>query len=200
MTIYFDKLAISFNNKIRDAIENVKNLKVSGIDDVRMVVDTLHNSGYEYDINLFGYDSDDMLNDFRKLHNYIEAAGGVVKNLKPEYLLIKRTGIWDLPKGKMEIGETPEETALREVCEETGLVNVDINSSLPDTYHIYSQKGRWFLKKTYWFSMQTSDNMELIPQTKEDISEAIWMTKPETRLALSKSYRSLFETLGYLFK
>ncbi len=200
MTIYYDKLAISFTNKAKDTIENVKNLKVSGSDDVRSIVENLHSNKYTFDINLYGYDCDDMFNDFCKLHNYIEAAGGVVVNDNSKYLLIKRFGIWDLPKGKIEFCETLEEAAIREVCEETGLVNVAINSSLPDTYHIYCQKGRWFLKKTYWFSMQTSDNMELIPQTKEDISKAIWMSKPDAYLAILKSYRSLFETLGYLLK
>lgn len=198
--IYFNNLAMAFNNLIDEVSANVRNIEIKDKYDLESVVDGLHNNKFSCDINLYGYNYDEMFSDFRKLHNYIKAAGGVVKNLKSEYLLIKRFGIWDLPKGKMENVETPEETAMREVCEETGLVNVAINLTLPDTYHIYCQKGNWFLKKTYWFSMQTNDNIQLIPQTTEDISKAIWMSKLEAHLVISKSYRSLFETLGYLFK
>lgn len=197
--IYFNNLIIAFNNVIDEVSANVRNIKLANKGDIIRAVETLHYEESGHDINLYGYNTDSMFNDFCELHNYIEAAGGVVENLKSEYLLIKRFGIWDLPKGKIETGETHEEAALREVCEETGLLNVSINSSLPDTYHIYCQKGNWFLKKTYWFSMQTQDNVELIPQTKEEISKALWMSKPEAYLAISKSYRSLYDTFGYLF-
>lgn len=54
-------------------------------------------------------------------------AGGVVYRLRdgePEFLLVtarKRREHWVLPKGHVEKDETPEETALREVEEETGV-------------------------------------------------------------------------------
>lgn len=200
MTIYFDKLTICFSNKEIDASENTKNLRVLGIDDINSIVKMIQSNGFERDINLHGYNIDDMFDDFCKQFKFIEAAGGVVKNNDSQYLIIKRFGIWDLPKGKIEPDETPEEASVREVCEETGLVNITVKSSLPDTFHIYCQKGIWFLKKTYWLSMQTSDNMELIPQIKENISDAIWMTKSESKAAISESYRSLYESLGYLFR
>jgi len=56
-----------------------------------------------------------------------------------------------LPKGKIDKGETTSEAAVREVREETGLKNIEIIGQLPDTFHIYNQKGKWLLKKTYWF-------------------------------------------------
>lgn len=199
MTIYFDKLAISFTCGSIDAVEDIENLQVSGIDDVKRVTKMILEDGFGGDVNLHGYDIEIMFDEFCQQFNFIEAAGGVVENDNKLYLIIKRTGIWDLPKGKIESNETPREAALREVCEETGLVNVTINSTLPNTFHIYCQKGKWFLKKTYWFSMRTSDNSKLNPQTNEDISEAIWMNRYDAQIAISKSYRSLFEILGYLF-
>jgi hypothetical protein len=53
--------------------------------------------------------------------NYVEAAGGLVALRDGRILLIKRLGKWDLPKGKVEKGESLQETALREVVEECGL-------------------------------------------------------------------------------
>jgi len=87
----------------------------------------------------------------------------------------------------------------RWVIEETGLKNVEIINQLPDTFHIYQQKKKWFLKKTYWFLMNTKEETKLVPETKEDISEAVWMNKREGHIAITNSYRSLYDTLGYLF-
>ncbi|HLR36932.1 MAG TPA: NUDIX domain-containing protein, partial [Chitinophagaceae bacterium] len=66
-----------------------------------------------------------------------KAAGGLITNPKGEILLLFRRGKWDLPKGKMEAGEKPEETAIREVTEETGLKNISIVKKLTDTWHSY---------------------------------------------------------------
>ena len=62
-----------------------------------------------------------LLHDFISAFKYLEAAGGVVVNSNKERLFIHRFGRWDLPKGKLEKGESPAEAALREVYEETGL-------------------------------------------------------------------------------
>ena len=198
--IYFNKLAIQFADNIENISENVKSITVANISDMRKIIENLHNDGFDCDICLCGYNPNNMYTDLLKMHKYIEAAGGVVKNEKDEYLLIKRFGIWDLPKGKVEKGEETLEAAIREVCEETGLVNVAIFYDLPSTYHIYYQNKRWFLKKTYWYFMETQDNISLVPQVKEAITDAVWMKKNDAYNALSNSYKSLFDVLGYLFE
>jgi len=195
--IYFNKLSIQFTDNIS---ENVTRITVANISDMRKIVERLHNDGFDCDICLCGYNPNDMYTDLLKMHKYIEAAGGVVNNEKDEYLLIKRFGIWDLPKGKVENGENTKEAAIREVCEETGLINVTIINNLPSTYHIYYQNKRWFLKKTYWYFMETQDDISLVPQVKEAITDAVWMKKNDVNIALSNSYRSLFDVLGYLFE
>ena len=86
-----------------------------------------------------------------------------------------------MPKGKIDPGETPEQAAIREVQEETGLVNLTLGALLAHTYHTYEQKGERILKKTWWYRMQTSDT-QLIPQTEEDIEEILWV-KPDVWLA-----------------
>ena len=66
----------------------------------------------------------------------IIAAGGIVMNKNNEVLLIHRRGKWDLPKGKLDCGETIEDTAVREVSEEVGIpikklkVNQNLNVSI----------------------------------------------------------------------
>lgn len=104
----------------------------------------------------------------------IEAAGGVVFNHNKEVLLIKRLGKWDLPKGKIDGGESDEEAALREVEEECGINGLSITGKLPSTYHCYKQHNHRFLKITYWFTMQCTDTRKLIPQKEEHITEAVW--------------------------
>jgi 8-oxo-dGTP pyrophosphatase MutT (NUDIX family) len=111
--------------------------------------------------------------DFNKIYKPITAAGGVVYNPEGKVLLIHRRGSWDLPKGKMDDGETPAETAVREVKEETGLTQITLGTHLLDTWHTYEQNDKRILKTTHWYKMQTTDN-QLVPQAEEDIEQAIW--------------------------
>ncbi len=125
----------------------------------------------------------------------MEAAGGLVENDCGEYLAIKRLGKWDLPKGKIEKGEKPEECALREVEEECGIHNINIKNNLCNTYHTYQLKGRWILKKTYWYRMEYNGNEELIPQIEEDITDVIWTSDNHTYIIKSNTYKSILDVL-----
>src|SRR5438067_1038745 len=84
-----------------------------------------------------------------------EAAGGLVMNEEQEYLIILRHGKWDLPKGKLEYDETPEQAAVREVGEECGIEPPEIIKPLEKTFHTYELKGKRTLKKTHWFLMKS---------------------------------------------
>ncbi|MBT3173289.1 MAG: NUDIX domain-containing protein [Lentimicrobiaceae bacterium] len=130
---------------------------------------------------------------------YLSAAGGIVKNEDGDYLLIKRFGKWDLPKGKIEHGEGAEDAAIREVNEETAICGLKIVDKLPDTYHIYEQNEKWYLKKTYWYSMYTHVTRDPIPQTSEDIVQAVWLNKKLSRNAIANSYRSIADTFKSFF-
>lgn len=106
----------------------------------------------------------------------IEAAGGLVYNEdKDAILFIYRREKWDLPKGKIDKGEGIQEAAIREVQEECGLKSVVINNFFDETFHIYQMKKKWYLKKTYWFNMQSSNTEKLIPQIEEDITALEWI-------------------------
>lgn len=114
----------------------------------------------------------------------ITAAGGVVykqeKNNEPTHvLLIYRRGVWDLPKGKIEEGETVKDCAVREVSEEIGLQTPpEIDFTLADTYHEYEQDGIRFGKTTHWFGMRLDSMPEegFKPETEEDIEEVRWVS------------------------
>lgn len=151
------------------------------------------------DVLVFGYETERMFSDFCSAFVFLEAAGGLVENKKGEILFIKRMGVWDFPKGKIEKNESPEEAARREVEEETGVENLWIVKGLKSIYHIYPFKENLVLKKTWWFEMQTTFSGKLVPQENEDIELAEWHARNEVKKLLKKSYRSLRETfVNYL--
>ncbi|UKB81688.1 NUDIX domain-containing protein [Chryseobacterium sp. MEBOG07] len=107
----------------------------------------------------------------------IEAAGGLVNNPEGKILFIKRLGKWDLPKGKMEKGESREESAVREIEEETGLKDVELLKFINTTYHIYIERnGEKILKCTHWFEMNFDGEDTSTPQIEEGITEVAWKT------------------------
>ncbi len=116
--------------------------------------------------------------DFQACFKVLEAAGGYVQNADNELLVFYRRGSWDMPKGKIDDGETPEQAAIREVQEETGLVQVMLGDFLAHTYHTYVEKNKRILKKTWWYWMRTNDT-QLVPQTEEDIEEIHWVSPKE---------------------
>lgn len=125
----------------------------------------------------------------------MEAAGGVVKNDKGEILTIYRKKHWDLPKGKLEYRESPENAAVREVQEECGIKKIELNNFLMKTFHTYSEKNKFILKKTHWYTMTTSDE-KLIPQREEDIEKAEWMSKEMIYSTFfKKTYLSIADVL-----
>ncbi|MDZ7658355.1 NUDIX hydrolase [Fodinibius sp.] len=130
----------------------------------------------------------------------VTAAGGVVfkpkDNSNPAVLLIFRRGVWDLPKGKLEEGETVKECSVREVAEEVGVsVLPEIVFQLPETYHEYEQGGKHYGKTTYWFGMRFPDDAELTftPQTEEDIQKVSWISLKKAQSLVG--YQNLSEVL-----
>lgn len=140
----------------------------------------------------------DAMSEAFKGHELIEAAGGIVKR-KKRFLLIKRLGVWDLPKGKIDKGETTEKAAAREIEEECGISGLKLRKSIAETWHTYEFKGKKVLKRTHWFSFVYSGSETLKPQVEEDITEIRWMRKSQVRKALKHTYPSIvdvFESYG----
>ena len=123
------------------------------------------------------------------------AAGGVVVK-DGKFVSIVRHGIPDLPKGHIEKGETPENAALREVEEETGIGKLQIVKELPSTWHCYFEHEEWKLKRTYWYLMQSEADLQAKPQTEEGISEVKLIGAEEIDSFLKRTFRSISEILG----
>jgi 8-oxo-dGTP pyrophosphatase MutT (NUDIX family) len=149
---------------------------------------------------LYDADFSKLKSSFFKNFTLIKAAGGLVKNEKDEILMIFRRGKWDLPKGKLDEGETIEECAKREVQEETGLQQIEIIKPLDITYHTYTQFGKAILKESHWYAMKNTGNEKLIPQTEEDITEITWAKKEDAQKYVSNTFPSLTKVLkkGFL--
>ena len=130
-----------------------------------------------------------------KKFTIVQAAGGAVSNEKQELLMIFRRGFWDLPKGKLDPGETLEGCALREVKEETGLTDVELLSPLTITYHTYHEGSRYILKESHWYTMKVNGEQTLIPQVEEDIHEIKWVKKAELKPLMQKTYPSVVDVL-----
>ena len=113
----------------------------------------------------------------------IEAAGGyVVRKVdgRTDLLLIFRRGVWDLPKGKLDSGETPAACALREVSEETGADDLAILRGAGSTAHTYTEGGQPIVKTTWWFIMSTLSDT-FTPEIAEQIEKVEWIPWPQAR-------------------
>lgn len=113
----------------------------------------------------------------------VAAGGGYVireGDTEPEVLMIHRNGCWDLPKGKLDDGESAEEGALREVREEVGIERLRLEASLGTTVHGYARGGVYWVKTTYWYRMRT-DETTFVPQTEEGIDQVEWVPWADAR-------------------
>ncbi|MGE4513534.1 NUDIX domain-containing protein [Chryseobacterium taeanense] len=151
-----------------------KTLGYENVTSLEIALDLLENTSVK-ELNIFGENIDEIWSQFQGLFRIIEAAGGIVNNPQGDILFIKRLGKWDLPKGKMEKGESREESAVREIEEETGLANVELVRFINTTYHIYVERnGDKILKCTHWFEMNFNGEDTSKPQIEEGITEVAW--------------------------
>lgn len=137
---------------------------------------------------------------FIKKFSLVQAAGGVVQNEKHEILMIYRRGKWDLPKGKLDKGETLPACAVREVEEETGLKEIRLLSPLLVTYHTYHEGTKFILKESHWYSMQVKGKQKLIPQVEEDIHEIKWVDPKDTKLIFPECFPSVVDVITEYLK
>lgn len=176
----FGKSCISVNMKDSETVSSLLN-------------NFLSDRGPEI-LNVLTDDETQILPFLHSKFKEIDASGGLVINEKKELLVIRRLGFWDLPKGKIEKGENPEEAGIREVQEECGISSLYIKKALESSYHLYQSpyhNNRWILKKTFWFLMESNSKEALIPQTKEDITEAKWFSQKEVKNIIKETYPSL---------
>jgi len=138
-------------------------------------------------------DAEQLINTLKTKYKYVEAAGGYVLNNLGQSLVIFRNGLWDLPKGHVEPGESIENAAVREVMEETGISEPKIVEKLTDTYHfyMYDNKPPVVFKKTYWYLMSNEGNGKTNPQTEEGITACLWVDDGRIDELINKTHRNL---------
>jgi len=133
------------------------------------------------------------MNAFFESFKFIRTAGALVQNENEDaYLWIYRFGHLDLPKGKIEKGETELDAAIREVHEETGLSGrLTSERILGLTYHVYEMKGKSYLKENHWFKFRHEGQSTLVPQEEEGIEAVFWLSTNEWKARLKESYSGL---------
>jgi 8-oxo-dGTP pyrophosphatase MutT (NUDIX family) len=142
------------------------------------------------------------LKSFFKQFNKLKTAGGLVYHPNTDtYLWIKRLGVWDLPKGKIELGESSKDAAIREIFEECGLTGkLELKHRICSTYHVYEFKNKSILKKNNWYYLEYEGDLQTKPQAEESITEVQWIKKENFDKCLSQTYPSIQEVIEHAFE
>jgi 8-oxo-dGTP pyrophosphatase MutT (NUDIX family) len=109
------------------------------------------------------------------------SSGGVVFRRigAVEFLLIRDPyDNWGLPKGHIEGGETPQQAAVREVEEETGLHELALVAQLPTIDWYFRNRGKLVHKFCHFFLLQCTAG-DPVPQRAEGITQCIWSAPPD---------------------
>jgi 8-oxo-dGTP pyrophosphatase MutT (NUDIX family) len=115
------------------------------------------------------------------------SAGGVlVRRMRGRWWLAairpngKPAGVWALPKGLIDSGETGAETAVREVAEETGLAG-RLEQKLGDVRYVYTRGGERIFKVVSFFLLRWSSGRigELPAGMELEVAEARWLPLDE---------------------
>lgn len=171
--IYFNEGALIITDS-PNALRGIPNLYYIGDDDLHTsfkILTSSESTGKAMTFGLIAYDAAETFKEFAENYTVIQAAGGLVFNKENQLLTIKRNGLWDLPKGKIEKHEDQRAAALREVMEETGINMINISDKIGESYHAYFEDDVLLLKETHWYAMNSSGKSNLKPQIEEGISE-----------------------------
>jgi len=98
----------------------------------------------------------------------------------------KQEGIWALPKGLIDRGEEPAETALREGYEETG-VEGELERKLGDIRYVYTWDGERVLKIVSFFLARARAGRigALPPGMEREVAEARWLPLEDSQQLLA---------------
>ena len=189
--VYFKKNSISFSKHQLLTAQNYKYIdkhKLSFvINDLLMLK--------KININIYHPDTEEVFDVFSSFFKTMYAAGGLVRNENNEYLFIYKYYKWDLPKGKIDPGETALEAARREVLEETGIQVEKTAGEIIKTYHIFYHKETAILKTVSWFDMYCTDRGNPVPQEIEDIEEVRWVSMNDLEEITPNTYDNIKEVL-----
>ena len=179
--IYFNNkplyLVTKISGEIEDYLHQKETLFIDELNEhtVRTMISELQQPQFYRGVFLHS-NVDELLYAFKQHFTVIQAGGGLIYTDDGYVLLIFRRGKWDMPKGKLDEGETIEACALREVQEETGISKVALVKPITITYHTYHENDAYILKESHWFFMKAASKENLTPQTEEDIEKCEWVS------------------------
>ena len=196
--VFFNDSTILIDSEMNKSLNNniAEKFDCVNYDVVNQIISRIESAQSPTDFYILNEDIDFIWNYFKSQFVEIPAAGGLVKKVDGLLLFIKRLGVWDLPKGKIEKRETPELAAIREVEEECGLSGLNIVKQLHSTFHIYRSPYLSFpknlvLKETKWFLMSYSGDETAVPQVEENIEEVAWFAPEDLDQVYANTYSSL---------
>ena len=122
----------------------------------------------------------------------LSAGGVVVRRMRGRWWVAairpggRAPGTWALPKGLIDPGELPEETALREVAEETGL-RARVVAKLGDSRYVYTWEGERVFKVVSFFLLRaTGGRLGALPPGMEvEVAETRWLPLADAGRALA---------------
>lgn len=103
------------------------------------------------------------------------SAGGLVVNQGQILLITTQAGRWQLPKGHIEDGETPEQAAVREVREETGVTG-RLVAPLPGVEYWYVERGRKRIHKRVDYFLLAYESGDAADFDPEEVVGASWFS------------------------
>lgn len=195
--IYFNNRFVVLSNSVPENPEQKYGLfyKYNGRKQLYKIIHEFEKNENIPSLLLVHSDLKKLWKKFKGYFDYIKAGGGFVRNELGEFLVIKRRGVWDLPKGKKSKKESIKQAALREVSEESGIRSLKVVSYLHTTYHTYMLKGRTALKKTKWYVMRTSSEEKLIPEKREKITKIKWVSQEEADTIIKDTFPSVADVI-----
>lgn len=195
--VFFNERTVNFGEDFSHQVENEISqfYNYTSRQELHEIINLFSSSVHIQRLYLTSHNMPLLLNEFKSWFKYIKAGGGIVFNPEGSFLIIKRNGVWDLPKGKLEKGEDLETAALREVNEETGLEGLVPIQPLVSTYHTYQLKTKWVLKKTRWFEMSYAGEKEPVLESREGITDYKWAKRGDTDFITTNTYGSILDVL-----
>jgi len=193
--IFFDKRCVTICDPSEPALSDPNSVEFlpNGNGDIRSFISMIEHTDTLSRIYIPTTDVEWSYRHICSQFKEVNAAGGLVSNKRGDFLLIKRNGLWDLPKGHQEEGEDIAVTAIREVQEETGITQLELGELICITDHCYLRNGMWHLKHTWWYNMLFTDPLDLTPQKEEDISLAVWVSRASLPAYIINTYPSIAE-------
>lgn len=197
--VFFNDRTVFFGDDFSRAFKRNKGLfyKFNNFQELYDLIELFSSLRQIRNLYIFHTDMLLLIEEFKACFTIVEAAGGLVFNEQGEFLVIRRRERWDLPKGKLDKGETFEQAALREVEEETGLRGLVPVTPLISTYHVYPLGEERMLKKTRWFEMKYSGSSVPVLQESEEITDYRWVKPGFTDFVRTDTYSSILDVLYF---